>query len=108
MKGTVLCIAPSRLIGRCQKKAWFPMTIDEATVWLKRHADNTPMPGAMEAYKTILEELDGVRRGWWLDGVDGSMLRICSLCGFRAGAPSHRFCPAYGAKMENEKVGNGV
>ena len=33
------------------------MTIDEARVWLQRHADNTPMPGAREAYKTILEEL---------------------------------------------------
>ena len=41
-----------------------------------------------------------VRRGRWLDGVEGSMLRICSLCGFTAGAPSHRFCPACGAKME--------
>ena len=41
-----------------------------------------------------------VRRGRWLDGVGGSMLRICSLCGFTAGAPSHRFCPACGAKME--------
>lgn len=35
------------------------MTIDEARVWLQRHADNTPMPGAREAYKTILEALDG-------------------------------------------------
>ena len=41
-----------------------------------------------------------VRRGRWLDGVEGSMLRICSMCGFTAGAPSHRFCPACGAKME--------
>lgn len=76
------------------------MTIDEARVWLQRHADNTPMPGAREMYKTILDELDGVRHGWWLNGLDGSMLRICSLCGFTAGAPSHRFCPACGAKME--------
>ena len=76
------------------------MTIDEARVWLQRHADNTPMPGAREAYRTILDELDGVRRGRWLDGLDGSMLCICSLCGFTAGAPSYRFCPACGEKME--------
>ena len=76
------------------------MTIDEARVWLQRHADNTPMPGARETYKTIPDELDGVRRGRWLDGLDGSMLCICSLCGFTAGAPSRRFCPACGAKME--------
>lgn len=37
------------------------MTIDEARVWLQRHADNTPMPGAREAYKTILEELQRTR-----------------------------------------------
>lgn len=37
------------------------MTIDEARGWLQRHADNTPMPGAREAYRTILEALDGMR-----------------------------------------------
>lgn len=37
------------------------MTIDEARVWLQRHADNTPMPGAREAYKTILAELQRTR-----------------------------------------------
>lgn len=35
------------------------MTIDEAREWLQRHADNTPMPGAREAYRTILEALGG-------------------------------------------------
>lgn len=35
------------------------MTIDEARTWLQRHADNTPMPGAREAYRTILEALGG-------------------------------------------------
>lgn len=33
------------------------MTIDEARTWLQRHADSTPMPGAREAYQTILEAL---------------------------------------------------
>lgn len=37
------------------------MTIDEARTWLQRHADNTPMPGAREAYKTILETLERTR-----------------------------------------------
>lgn len=39
------------------------MTIDEARVWLQRHADNTPMPGAREAYRTILEAL---KRSRWI------------------------------------------
>lgn len=37
------------------------MTIDEAREWLQRHADNTPMPGAREAYRTILEALERTR-----------------------------------------------
>lgn len=43
------------------------MTIDEARVWLQRHADNTPMPGAREVYKTILEAL---RRTRWVPVVE--------------------------------------
>lgn len=37
------------------------MTIDEARTWLQRHADNTPMPGAREAHRIILEELERTR-----------------------------------------------
>lgn len=37
------------------------MTIEQAKEWLQRHADNTPMPGAREAYKTILEALERTR-----------------------------------------------
>ena len=37
------------------------MTIDEARTWIQRHADNTPMPGAREAYRTILEALERTR-----------------------------------------------
>lgn len=34
------------------------MTIEQARAWLQHHADNTPMPGAREAYRTILEALE--------------------------------------------------
>ena len=37
------------------------MTIDEAREWLQHHAENTPMPGARDAYKTILEALKRTR-----------------------------------------------
>ena len=37
------------------------MTIEQAREWLRRHADNTPMPGAREVYKTILEALEKMR-----------------------------------------------
>lgn len=43
------------------------MTIDEARTWLQRHADNTPMPGAKEAYRTILDELGRTR---WIPVVE--------------------------------------
>ena len=41
------------------------MTIDEARTWLQRHADNTPMHGAREAYRTILEAIDKTQ---WIPG----------------------------------------
>lgn len=37
------------------------MTIEQAREWLQRHADNTPMPLARDAYRTILEELQRIR-----------------------------------------------
>lgn len=37
------------------------MTLEQAREWLQRHADNTPMPGARKAYKTILEYLERTR-----------------------------------------------
>lgn len=37
------------------------MTIEQAREWLQRHADNTPMPGAMDAYRTIMKELERTR-----------------------------------------------
>lgn len=40
------------------------MTIEQAREWLQRHADNTPMPGARDAYRTILEALK--QTGWVL------------------------------------------
>ncbi len=84
------------------------MTIDEARTWLQRHADNTPMPGAREAYKTILEALDDKRRGHWVKVGNGT---TCSKCmrgilwvnGKQSewvdlsGMP---YCPACGIKME--------
>lgn len=64
-----------------------------------------PGEGCIEC---IVDEIDNfpaadvapVRRGHWLDGLEGSMLSICSVCGFTAGAYSHRYCPNCGAKME--------
>ena len=37
------------------------MTIEQAREWLQRHADNTPMSGAREVYKTIREALRWTR-----------------------------------------------
>lgn len=37
------------------------MMLEQACAWLQRHADNTSMPGAREAYRTILDALERVR-----------------------------------------------
>ena len=34
------------------------MTLDKAIEWLQHRADNTPMPGAKEIYRTILAALE--------------------------------------------------
>ena len=47
-----------------------------------------------------------VVHGQWGDnGIPGSMLRGCSVCGFTCGASSFFYCPSCGARMdgENEK-----
>ena len=42
-----------------------------------------------------------VVHGQWGDnGIPGSMLRGCSVCGFPCGASSFFYCPSYGARMD--------
>jgi len=44
-----------------------------------------------------------VVHGRWVDnGISGSMLSGCSVCGFSCGAFSFSYCPNCGAKMEEE------
>ena len=82
------------------------MTLEQAREWLQRHADNTPMPGTQEAYKTILDALNVARRGKWGCYEPLSDGYRCSSCKL-----THRSCTAYcpncGAKMEvqNEHPG---
>lgn len=45
-----------------------------------------------------------VVHGKWVDnGIEGSMLSGCSVCGFSCGAYSFRYCPSCGAKMDLEE-----
>ena len=84
------------------------MTIDEARVWLQHHADNTPMPGAREAYRTILEALDGVHRGHWVKVGDGTTCSECMRGILRVDGKNSEwvdlsgmlYCPGCGAKMD--------
>lgn len=81
------------------------MTIDEARVWLQRHADNTPMPGAREAYKTILNALNVVRRGKWevVTGSNGKEYMVCTNCRKQQTLTGvFSYCPNCGAKMEGD------
>ena len=46
-------------------------------------------------------EISRVRHGKWGDnGIAGSMLVKCSVCGFDCGAYSFSYCPHCGAKMD--------
>lgn len=84
------------------------MTIEQAREWLQHHADNTPMPGAREVYKTILEVLDGVRRGHWVKVGDGTTCSECMRGILRVNGKQSEwvdlsgvpYCPACGAKMD--------
>ena len=45
-----------------------------------------------------------VVHGRWVDnGIPGSMLSGCSVCGFSCGAFSFSYCPNCGAKMDKDK-----
>lgn len=42
-----------------------------------------------------------VRHGRWIDnGIQGSMLSGCSVCGFTCGAYTFKYCPNCGARMD--------
>lgn len=46
-----------------------------------------------------------VVHGRWVDnGIPGSMLSGCSVCGFSCGAFSFSYCPHCGAKMDKEEL----
>lgn len=48
-------------------------------------------------------DVDPVVHGRWVDnGIPGSMLSGCSVCGFSCGAFSFSYCPHCGAKMDKE------
>lgn len=54
------------------------MTMNEARTWLRRHADNTPMPGAKEVYRTILDALDKTQ---WIPGsVEPKKVGVLAVC----------------------------
>ena len=61
--------------------------------------------------KRVLEDMDAadvapVAHGKWGDnGIVGSMLVKCSVCGFDCGANSFSYCPNCGAKMDGGNEG---
>ena len=49
-----------------------------------------------------------VVHGKWSDnGIEGSMLVKCSVCGFDCGANSFSYCPNCGARMRKAKMDGG-
>lgn len=64
-----------------------------------------------EWLKSRVEEgkKDGVYGHWRDNGIAGSMLVKCTVCGFDCGASSFSYCPACGARMDGwmEDADNG-
>lgn len=75
----------------------------------------TDLPSGLDGFESDFDaafgELEKVKssdvapvvHGKWVDnGIEGSMLSGCSVCGFSCGAYSFRYCPSCGAKMDLE------
>ena len=60
----------------------------------------------MEYLKETAADVAPVVHGRWVDnGIPGSMLNGCSVCGFTCGAYSFFYCPHCGARMDGESNG---
>lgn len=59
-----------------------------------------------ELMKIPAADVAPVVHGRWVDnGIPGSMLNGCSVCGFTCGAYSFFYCPHCGARMDGESNG---
>lgn len=56
-----------------------------------------------ELPREVIADVAPVVHGRWVDnGIPGSMLSGCSVCGFTCGAYSFFYCPNCGARMDGE------
>lgn len=65
---------------------------------------------AVQAYVGGMPAADvaPVVHGKWIsNGISGSMLSGCSVCGYTCGAYSFQYCPNCGAKMDGKGEGDG-
>lgn len=92
------------LIGEHQK------SLCPLGLWGRRFSDDK---NAYDEWQLFLDEIDSIPAadvapvvyGRWVDnGIPGSMLSGCSVCGFSCGAFSFSYCPHCGAKMDKEEV----
>lgn len=70
-----------------------------------------------DAYNDLAEDfysipaadvVPAVHGRWGNNGIPGSMLCGCSVCGFTCGASSFFYCPNCGAKMDGERKDGGA
>lgn len=87
--------------------------IDEA--FFETDPDGKEQIGVLKCRAIIREipaaDVASVVHGRWVDnGIPGSMLSGCSVCGFTCGAYSFFYCPNCGARMDgytNKEEGRG-
>lgn len=84
------------------------MKIYYETKALERTIDAAPRitPSTKSVLKKIIrtapaaDVVPEIHGSWRSSGVPGSMLCVCSRCGFDTGAYSFRYCPHCGARMD--------
>ena len=83
-------------------------------MWLKEDVHDEYSGALLDGCEADIELLDEIPaadvapvvRGKWCDnGIAGSMLVKCSVCGFDCGANSFSYCPNCGARMRQAKRG---
>ena len=82
-------------LEKCKKGAAVTNLVWAAIMAIER--DVRDMPAA---------DVAPVVHGKWGDnGIAGSILSKCSVCGYNCGASSFSYCPICGAKMDGENEG---
>lgn len=76
---------------------------DEVIAWIWKQKRLSKGYTVMVIQDLPAADVAPVRHGRWIDnGIQGSMLSGCSVCGFTCGAYTFKYCPNCGARMTED------